>query len=198
VEYPFQAVEVMLNLIGSHDTERFLRTAGGDIRRLKLAALVQMTSPGIPHIYYGDEVAMDGGSDPDNRRTFPWEWEKNSTRSMVRSYYKHVIALRKSHPALRTGQYRSIRSEGPLFVFSREQKKDLILVLINNGPSVRSVVLDLSSIGWADRSFRDALSGRKASVRDRSLVVELDAYEGAVLVPDSGSDAKPKPELGRP
>ncbi|MBN2416310.1 alpha amylase N-terminal ig-like domain-containing protein [bacterium] len=71
VLYPREALLAMMNLIDSHDTVRFLTQAGGDIRRLELAVLFQMTYVGIPQIYYGDEVALQGGKDPDNRRPFP-------------------------------------------------------------------------------------------------------------------------------
>jgi cyclomaltodextrinase len=65
--YPSQAVEVQMNLIGSHDTVRFLTRTGGDVNRLMLASLFQMTYVGAPTIYYGDEVAMEGQRDPDCR-----------------------------------------------------------------------------------------------------------------------------------
>ena len=62
----------MLNLLGSHDMARFLTLARGDLSALRLATAFQMTYPGAPSIYYGDEIGMAGGHDPANRGAFPW------------------------------------------------------------------------------------------------------------------------------
>ena len=70
--YPPDVTEVNHNLLGSHDTPRFLTMAGGDTDSLMLATLFQLTFPGAPGLYYGDELPMEGGADPDNRRGFDW------------------------------------------------------------------------------------------------------------------------------
>ena len=62
-----------MNLLGSHDLARFLHFARGDKSALRLATLFQMTFPGAPSIYYGDEIGLAGGHDPDNRRAFRWD-----------------------------------------------------------------------------------------------------------------------------
>ncbi len=98
------------NLFSSHDTERFLRMAGEDPRRLRLATLFQLSIPGAPGIYYGDEIGMTGGFDPDCRRAFPWDtpetWDRE-TLEMARA----LTRLRKAHPALRYGEWRPMWSE---------------------------------------------------------------------------------------
>ncbi len=71
--YPREVTEVQLNLLDSHDTARFLTMARGDVTALKLATLFQMTYPGAPSIYYGDEIGLEGRRDPDSRRAFPWD-----------------------------------------------------------------------------------------------------------------------------
>ena len=103
--YPSQAVEVQMNLIDSHDTVRFLTTAGGDVNRLMLAALFQMTYVGAPTIYYGDEVALEGARDPDCRRPFPWNWEQDAKRNAMHEWYTKLANLRLAHAALRTGTF---------------------------------------------------------------------------------------------
>ncbi|MBI3761980.1 MAG: glycoside hydrolase family 13 protein, partial [Chloroflexi bacterium] len=70
--YDWQVNLTLLNLLDSHDTARFLSVARGDESALRLATLFQMTYPGAPSIYYGDEIGLDGGSDPDCRKTMPW------------------------------------------------------------------------------------------------------------------------------
>lgn len=71
-----QAARMMMNLIGSHDTHRFLTLLGGDTRRLKLAFCILFFYVGIPCVYYGDEIGMEGGYDPGCRRAFPWDEAK--------------------------------------------------------------------------------------------------------------------------
>jgi cyclomaltodextrinase len=65
--------QLQLNLLDSHDTPRFLSLAGGDRSALRLATLIQMTLPGAPCIYYGDEIGLEGREDPDCRRSYPWD-----------------------------------------------------------------------------------------------------------------------------
>ena len=72
-DYPAQVNYALQNLLGSHDTERFLTLCKGDTARMKLAVLFQMTYLGAPMVYYGDEIGMEGGRDPDCRRTMAWE-----------------------------------------------------------------------------------------------------------------------------
>ena len=76
--YPQRNHDVLWTFLGSHDTERFLTRAGCDKRRLYAAAFFQFTSMGIPIIYYGDELGMEGGADPDNRRPMRWDWVENN------------------------------------------------------------------------------------------------------------------------
>ncbi|MCL4516481.1 MAG: alpha amylase N-terminal ig-like domain-containing protein [Firmicutes bacterium] len=71
-DYPAEAFYAAMNLVDSHDTARILRQLHEDKALLKLVAIFQMTYPGAPTIYYGDEAGITGGSDPDSRRTFPW------------------------------------------------------------------------------------------------------------------------------
>ncbi|HVN16004.1 MAG TPA: glycoside hydrolase family 13 protein, partial [Anaerolineales bacterium] len=87
-----------LNLLDSHDMPRFLSCASGDKVSLQLAWLFIHTFPGAPCIYYGDEIGLDGGQDPDCRKSFPWNdarWDTN-----LLDYLKSCIKMRKDHPAL--------------------------------------------------------------------------------------------------
>src|SRR4029078_12092089 len=71
--YPPETTAAQLNLLGSHDTPRVLSLLGGDIEAMELAVLLQGTLPGAPCIYYGDEVGLTGGKDPESRKAFPWD-----------------------------------------------------------------------------------------------------------------------------
>ena len=100
--YPPEVTRRQLNLLDSHDTPRFISMAGEDPAALRLATLVQMTLPGAPCIYYGDEVGLPGGHDPDCRRGYPWDGS-HQDRSQ-RDFVRGLIALRRSEPLFRHGR----------------------------------------------------------------------------------------------
>ena len=156
--YPRQAVEAQMNLISSHDKSRFVARSGGDLKRLKLAALFQMTYIGAPTIYYGDEVALGGGDDPDNRRPFPWDWESDPKRVDVHEWYKKVTALRTAHKALQTGDFRTLTAAGKVYAFSRSDGNDTFVVALNAGREPGVATIDLTPWGGTVKAT-DALSG---------------------------------------
>ena len=131
VAYPSQAVQVMMNLIDSHDTVRFVTTAGGDRRRLKMAALFEMCYLGTPHVWYGDEIGMEGQKDPDCRRAF--RWDASQWNIKLFDYVKRCIALRKAHPALRRGEYKRLFAQGNVYVFGRRLSDEVLLIVLNAG-----------------------------------------------------------------
>ena len=90
------------NFIDSHDTARFLHSAGNDMRKQKLAAAMQLLLPGMPMIYYGDEAGMEGGPDPDCRRGMLWE-ESRQNRECL-EYYRRLIRIRHIFPGLTRGK----------------------------------------------------------------------------------------------
>jgi len=108
--YPPEVTSMQLNLLDSHDTPRFISLAGGDATALRLATLIQMTLPGAPCIYYGDEVGLEGREDPDCRRAFPWD-PVNQDRGL-RDFVAGLIALRTEHPVLRRGRFELLSAEG--------------------------------------------------------------------------------------
>lgn len=127
--YPREITLAQLNLLDSHDTARFIHSARGDETALRLATLFQMTYPGAPSIYYGDEIGVAGGKDPDSRRSFPWDESK--WNQDLRAYFKKAIALRHRFPALRGGDYNTLYAQGPLYIFGRQDAQDKLLVAFN-------------------------------------------------------------------
>ena len=107
--YHSAVLPVMWNLIDSHDTSRFLFRAGGDKRKLALAAAFQMLTPGTPFIYYGDEVAMTGGEDPDNRRGMLWDEELQDMD--MYHWYQRLTFFRHTINALTAGSYSSVSAD---------------------------------------------------------------------------------------
>jgi len=129
--YPEQITLAQLNLLDSHDTARFISSARQDETALRLATLFQMTYPGAPSVYYGDEIGMLGGKDPDCRRAFPWDEKKWNTDLLA--YFKKTIALRHRFAALRRGEYTSLYAAGSLYVFGRKDAQDRLVVALNTG-----------------------------------------------------------------
>ena len=128
--YPLNALHVMMNLLDSHDTWRLNEIANGNIKSLKLAILFQMTYIGTPHVYYGDEIGMQGAKDPDNRRPFNWNWQSNPEAVVLRNYYKSLIAIRKVNHVLQKGLIRFIRHD-ELVIYERFDEKGRVLIIIN-------------------------------------------------------------------
>jgi cyclomaltodextrinase / maltogenic alpha-amylase / neopullulanase len=160
--YPSQAVEVQMNLIDSHDTPRFLTQVNGNVKRLKLAALFAMTYVGAPQIYYGDEVGMEGGKDPDCRRPFYWDYAKDPWRVELLDYYKSLTRARHSSAALRTGDFRTLYAEGKAYAYLRTGAGEQWLVALNAGPSAVEVAVDLAALGGSVKAT-DALGGATAT-----------------------------------
>ena len=128
----YNAYRMLWNLIDSHDCQRFLTGAGGDVRKLKLAVLLQMTFTGTPLIYYGDEVGMSGGGDPDCRRGMVWDSDKVNTD--VLNYYKKLINLRKTYKSLSCGEFKVVYKDDDkhVLVYKKVLGEEAIFVAINN------------------------------------------------------------------
>lgn len=118
------------NLIDSHDTPRFL-TSSGSKKKLKFALSLQMVLPGMPMIYYGDELGMEGKQDPDCRRGMLWD-ENKQDKEML-EHYKKWINIRKNVKALRKGttKFVNINDELKTFEVIREYKKEIVRVLVD-------------------------------------------------------------------
>lgn len=131
IRYSTQVNHALLNLLDSHDTARFLTLCQEKKARLKNAVAFLFCYAGIPCTYYGSEIGLNGGGEPDCRKTFPWE-ESGWDHELL-GFYRRMIALRKAEPALREGSIRFLPT-GLLFVLERVCSQDRILLLINNTP----------------------------------------------------------------
>jgi cyclomaltodextrinase len=125
--YPQPVNHVLYNLIGSHDTERFLSLCGGDKRKLRLAAAFQMTFPGMPAVYYGDEAGMTGKNDPDCRKAMDWE----NIDGELLAFYQKMTALRHKLTPLKQGSFLCIHCGENTFGFARRIGGRTVYVLMN-------------------------------------------------------------------
>ena len=114
--YPTDVQEAMANFLSSHDITRFATRAGGDIWKTYLGLFFQMTYVGTPTIYYGDEYGMQGGADPDNRRTF--DWTQGSTSNSAVALTQKLISIRNTYPALRTGSFMTLLTDDTDQIYS--------------------------------------------------------------------------------
>jgi cyclomaltodextrinase / maltogenic alpha-amylase / neopullulanase len=133
--YPYEASLAQLNLLDSHDMPRFLSLAGEDKDSLRLASLFQMTYPGAPCIYYGDEIGLSSGATRKAeaaRAGFHWQ-DQHSWDYDLRKYYQDLIVIRKQHPALRSGDFVTLYAEGDVLAYMRRSEDERFAIVINNG-----------------------------------------------------------------
>lgn len=174
--YPLQASEVAFNLLDSHDTPRLLTLCDGNKAKMKLAALFQFTYSGTPCIYYGDEVGLDGGPDPDCRKCMEWD-PKRQDRDLF-AFYQKLIKVRKQLAPLRTGSLKFLLAEkgGSKLAYERVLNGEKVLVLLNNYDAGQTFTIPADGNTW-----RDAFSGQTYNTTDGKLAVKLPAYGYAVL-----------------
>lgn len=129
--YPSWANFSSYTLLGSHDKPRFLTLAGGDERRLLLAMAFLFAYPGAPAIYYGDEVGLMGGEDPDCRRCFPWEGVRAA--DPLRWEVRRLAHQRREHVELQRGGLRFLWAKGWALLLSRAYRGSEVLLALNAG-----------------------------------------------------------------
>ena len=166
--YPQDITHAQLNLLDSHDMPRFLSCASGDKNSLKLAWLFMFTIPGAPCIYYGDEVGVDGGHDPECRKSFPWDeskWDKD-----LLEYAKACISLRKEHASLRRGEYKRVYAEGDVMAYARSYKNENITIAFNVSNEDKTIELTFSKKPHV-LFGKPVVAGNQVTIPPRSGVV---------------------------
>ena len=173
--YHPEIVRAQLNLLDSHDTARYLSAVGGDATAHRLALTFQFTYPGAPCLYYGDEIGLPGGPDPDCRRAFPWDesvWD-HATRNHVRT----LAAARHASPALQRGDFTVTHAQGEGLVFTRPHASGTAVIAMNCAhEAVDLPAPDLHMPGGEAGTYTDVLSGQT-----------FDLSGGVVRVPARGS-----------
>ncbi len=180
--YPREHAYAMYLLLGSHDTERLKTILSSNMAKVKLAFLFQMAYPGAPAIYYGDEIGLEGGKDPDCRRAFPWNDLKWDTE--LRHWVKTLIALRRRIPAMRRGDYERILVEDRgLYIFRRKLGQDKVIVVLNFSPNTQTLMLPADQAGWYEGyEVHNLLDYRKYGVQEGYLTLTLSPWTGMWLV----------------
>ena len=203
---------LMSTFIGNHDMGRFISMAAGDMfcgvwdlyadiaqgwlypppqptaelpyKKLALAFAYAMTIPGVPLIYYGDEIGLAGANDPDNRRLMAFGNALSPRQSEALALVSAWAKARLRYPSLSRGDWPApILREDNLLVFARTLHREKSLVVMNRGTSNRAVTVPLSSLGVAPNAgFTDVLSGGRVSASGGSLTVEIPASSAKLFV----------------
>lgn len=158
------AAQSMLNLLDSHDTPRILTTLKGNIERLRIALTIQMTLPGAPMIYYGDEVGLLGETDPDCRRCMPWDevdWNED-----VLKITHGLVALRRDHPALRYGHLQKLVAFNGLFAYKQQFENDEVIVVLNPRENIQAMEIPTFSQAthWQEFSSQQVFAASKGTI----------------------------------
>lgn len=179
-KYPRPAVLAQMNLLDSHDTARFLSITGSK-DALRLAALFMFTYPGAPCIYYGDEIGLEGGKDPDCRRAFPWD-EKAWDQDLL-AYFRACIRIRTGNPALRTGEWRILSAGRGVVSYERRLRENMVIVVLNNTPSTHPLDLVLDSSITEGTTFHEVFTRQSVqAMHGRLTNLAVPPHAGAVLI----------------
>ncbi len=182
--YPFENLLAMYSLLGSHDVERIRTMLGGSMEKTRLAHTLLFGLPGVPAIYYGDEIGMEGGRDPDCRRAFPWDeklWQHG-----IQEHIRQLIQIRHAYPALRRGQI-SFPAETQLkggIAWLRTLKSNQTMLVTAN-PTPTAQTLTISGINGLpiEGYFANLLDEtRPCRCEQGNLIIPLAAWGGGMFV----------------
>ena len=222
-DYPPEAWYAMMNLVDTHDTNRVLIPLDQDgdptdddytdgKARQRVLAIIQMTMPGAPTIYYGDEVGLVGYgdpaaggvffSDPYNRQPYPWPDETGygdlpAWRQQDLALYNHysaVTTIRHAHPALRTGSFDTLLTDDDdeVYAYGRKLDDDAAVIAVNLGVT-QTVTVDVSGYLPEGTTLTDELNAGAPYIVTGGQIVLADVPPvwGAILTVDSGQDLTP-------
>ncbi|TDT46105.1 alpha-amylase family glycosyl hydrolase [Fonticella tunisiensis] len=195
-QYPKEAFMAMMNLVGSHDTQRIISAFDGYEKSVKAVAeapsedakkivylvpLFQMTYPGAPTIYYGDEAGMYGADDPDNRRAMSWgKGDKNLVE-----WYAMLANIRNQYEVLRMGDISIAlpdKNASDIIAFTRNDESSHAVIAINRGAKVDGVSIDVKGAIPNGTKLYDAITGEEYTVSDGRVTVNLPEKFGIILI----------------
>lgn len=186
--------ELLVPFFANHDAPRFASAEGSSPARLKLAFGLTLTLRGIPELYYGDEIGMPGGGDPDNRRDFPGGWIGDSNDAFTEagrtheqqeifSYVKELLQVRREHAALRGGQLWHLSSDESAYVFQRESEEERVVVAFNNSEKTRELQIPLKATPLENSESMSLLfGGAKAELTGRELHISMPAKSLSIFL----------------
>ncbi|MGB7556616.1 MAG: alpha-amylase family glycosyl hydrolase [Candidatus Korobacteraceae bacterium] len=177
--------ELLVTFIGNHDMKRFLTDADGSLEKLKLAFSLLATLRGIPQLYYGDEIGMTGGADPDDRHDFPGGFPgdihnaflasgRSPEEQEVFSHVQSLLRLRREHPALRQGRQWHVSWDDSYYAFVRETPQEKLLVVFNSSPKARDITIAAEGTSLEDaHQFENLFGAGQIVYKNKTLRVSL-------------------------
>ena len=188
----FPHPEILVTFIGNHDMQRFVTEADGSREKLKAALSLLATMRGIPQIYYGDEIGMPGGKDPDDRHDFPGGFAgdqqdafsasgRSGDQQDVYAHVRAVLMLRREHPALREGKQKHVVVSDDYYVFTRETNGERLLVVFYKGDAPKGISVDLTGTSIADaKSVAPLFGAGSAGLSGKQLSLQMSPMTVAV------------------
>ena len=155
-----QALPAQLNLLDSHDVSRFLTVCDGDRDRMELAVVFQMSFMGMPSIFYGDEKGLMGLSEPEYRQAMDFGRE-----DALEDVYRHLIRLRQEQPALRYGEFRTVKAEGSLYCYERTLDGQTVQITMNAGAEAIPIKAERTLL--LQKSYAHGLLGENGYLIER-------------------------------
>ncbi len=195
---------LMGNIMDSHDKIRYMAYADGDLAindgrasefawnnppkvdhpssydKLKLHLAYILTIPGIPIIYYGDEIGMTGSSDPDNRRMMRFDDELNENEKQTFNDVSKLIHIRKEHSALRYGDFLTLQADGNVYAFLRSDMNERILTVINKNPNEQKLEFALPGMYKISKA-KDLVGRKEYEIKDNKIVIDVDGTKYLIL-----------------
>jgi|LDZU01.1.fsa_nt_gi glycosidase len=173
-----------LNLLGSHDTPRILTLCSEEISRILLTITFLLTYVGAPMIYYGDEIGLSGGNDPDCRKCMPWDHESEWNLTIKR-YYERLIQARLDHIALRRGNFLPLFIFNGIYAFQRHFENDIALIILNPRKAYYDIKIPYKAeymrknVIWCD-----LMTGNKYVSKNQQIHIDfLDSMTSLILFP---------------
>ncbi|MFC4600903.1 glycoside hydrolase family 13 protein [Cohnella hongkongensis] len=177
VRYKEQTGHVLFNLIGSHDVPRILDLCGDSVDRVKLATAFLFAYPGIPMIYYGDEVGMKGGDFVQARRCMVWD-EERQNRELL-ELYRSCARWRREYAPLTQGTFRKLYADErqSVYGFARECRDEAVWAFFHNAPGKAAVHMEAP----AGARLVDIASGKQAVEQGGKIKLELESFGFTLL-----------------
>jgi glycosidase len=186
--------DALVPFFANHDVPRFASAEGSSPDKIKLAFGLTLTLRGIPEIYYGDEIGMPGGGDPDNRRDFPGGWIGDANNAFTQagrtreqqelfSYVQALLRIRGEHSALRGGKLWHLASDESSYVFVRESEEERLVVAFNNSAQARDLHIPLSDTpAQTAAGISLVFGGAKAELGRNDMHLTMPAQSLSVFV----------------
>ncbi len=195
---------LMGNLLDSHDKIRYMAMADGDLEindgraiefawtnppevdhassydKLKLHLAYILTIPGVPVIYYGDEIGMTGAADPDNRRMMKFGDELDENEQQTFKDVSKLIHMRKEHSALRYGDFLALRADENIYAYLRSDMNERILVVLNKSEVEKIVNLKLPDMYNLNKA-QNLLTGKVFDIKDNNFTLNVDKMSYLIL-----------------